>query len=97
MSKLSREQVAEALFRWNTPDNPHFVIRGRAGDVPAEDPYLPIADAVIELFAPVVEAARAEAWDECAVHARELDLVDGTGRNWLFDRNPHRTPGGFAI
>ena len=36
---------------------------------------------------------RAEAWDECATQARELDLVDGSGRNWLYDRNPYREVG----
>lgn len=66
MSGPDREQVAEALFRWNTPGNPHFVILGRADEASTEDPYLPIADAVIALFAPVLQAARAEAWDEGA-------------------------------
>src|SRR5690625_650257 len=28
----NREQIAEALFQWNTLDDPYFVIYGRSGD-----------------------------------------------------------------
>lgn len=45
------------------------------------------------VFSHAMRAARAEAWDECATEARELDLVDGAGRNWLYDRNPYREVG----
>lgn len=40
--------LAAELFRWNTPSDPYFVINGRAGEVSDEDPYLPLARAVVD-------------------------------------------------
>ena len=51
------EAVARALFRWNTPTDPHFVIHGRAGVVEDRDPYEPIAEAILTSTDPAVHAA----------------------------------------
>ena len=51
------EAVARALFRWNTPTDPHFVIHGRAGVVEDRDPYEPIAEAILTSTDPEVHSA----------------------------------------
>lgn len=50
------EPLAEALFRWNTPTDPYFVIHGRPGEYVDEDCYLPIARAALTAAAPLIEA-----------------------------------------
>jgi hypothetical protein len=47
MSDLDLTETAEALFRWNTPTEPYFVIQGRRADLcDADDPYVPIVAAI---------------------------------------------------
>lgn len=51
MTAMAAEVLAGELFRWNTPGDPYFVISGRAGDACVEDPYLPIARAMLAAVA----------------------------------------------
>lgn len=42
------EALARALFEWNTPTDPYFVIRGRTSEMgDGRDPYLPIVEAIL--------------------------------------------------
>lgn len=51
----SAEVLAQALFRWNTSSYPYFVIHGRSGELSYEDPYVPIARAVLAAIEAVVD------------------------------------------
>lgn len=64
----TRDEIADALFQWNTLDDPYFVIYGRSGDDSEGNPYYPIADAVLTLLTnqPTVNEAKAQALEEAA-------------------------------
>ena len=79
----TREEIAEALFQWNTLDDPHFVIYGRSGDDSEGNAYYPIADAILALLAdqPTVAEAKAQALEEAA------ELTDNPHEDyWLRER-----------
>ena len=65
-----REALAQALFDWNTPTDPYFVVHGRSGEVSDGDGYLPIADAILAagfrrltVTPEMIEAAAEAQWD----------------------------------
>ena len=64
-----REALAQALFDWNTPTDPYFVVHGRSGEVSDGDGYLPIADAILSagfrrltVTPEMIEAGATEVW-----------------------------------
>lgn len=62
-TEAEREELAEALFRWNTPHAPYFIIGGGhlRDDADADNPYRPIANAALIALIAVVARREREA------------------------------------
>ena len=80
MSDIDLTEVSDALFRWNTPSDPYFVIRGRTAEAlneGGEDPYLPIVEAIAPHIARQV---REQVADEIKTASKTLEYDDDEAR-----------------
>ena len=67
-----------------------------ARDLPGktgEASTMSIVEAILPIIAAEVQAAKAEAWDECAGMAAHHGAFDGGRARWLSSINPHQEEG----